>query len=257
MKRFTIFDTEISIVKSYKDVFDKMVDFVFNVNRCSYLTLNNVHTVVESTLSKSYRNIINSSYLSLPDGQPLTVYAKIRYNLEVPRIFGPTLLETALEWGQHKQIKHYFFGSTEEELQQIKNNIAIKYPKAIIVGMFSPPFRNFTAEENVEFINSINQKKPDFIWVGLGAPKQECWIYNNYSMIDRGVLIAVGAGFSYLAGNTKHAPSWMKKKSLEWLYRLIQEPKRLWRRYLKYNSIFLFLVICEIFRIKIYKVNKR
>ena len=116
--------------------------------------------------------------------------------------------------------------------------------------MISPPYRPLTNSENENYISIINNSNADIIWVGLGAPKQEKWMYENYKYINKGIMIGIGAGFDYLAGSTKHAPEWMKNYSLEWLYRLIQEPGRLWKRYLITNTLFLFYITLELLGLK-------
>ena len=118
--------------------------------------------------------------------------------------------------------------------------------------MISPPFKSLSLNENLEFISQINDLNPDIIWVGLGAPKQEKWMYENYQKLNKGIMIGVGAGFDYLAGETHHAPDWMKNYSLEWLYRLIQEPQRLWKRYLITNSLFILMNTLELLNLKTY-----
>jgi N-acetylglucosaminyldiphosphoundecaprenol N-acetyl-beta-D-mannosaminyltransferase len=143
------------------------------------------------------------------------------------------------------------FGSSEENLQKLKNAIEEKYPGTKIAGMISPPFKPTNEWDNERFIQIINDAKPDFIWIGLGAPKQEIWMYDNYKNIHTGLLFGIGAGFAYLAGDIKHAPRWMKNLSLEWLYRLIQEPKRLWKRYLTTIPQFLFFASLELMGIKL------
>jgi len=120
-----------------------------------------------------------------------------------------------------------------------------RYPQAVIAGVLSPPFRPFTAEENKEFIRQIRDSQADIIWVSLGAPKQERWIYDVYKELDHGIFIGIGAGFSYLTGRIKHAPQWMKRWALEWVYRLVQEPRRLYKRYLVANSLFIVFLFLE------------
>jgi N-acetylglucosaminyldiphosphoundecaprenol N-acetyl-beta-D-mannosaminyltransferase len=210
-----------------------------------YITVNNVHTVVESALNKKYKEVINNSYLALPDGKPLSTIAKIKGNKNICRVFGPTIFEKTLEWGQEDGIKHYFFGSSVETLEKMNNVIKSRFPSVIISGSFSPPYSEFTLKENELFMKQMNESGANIFWIGLGAPKQEIWMYENYKKLERGVMIGIGAGFDYLAGNTKHAPVWMKNMALEWLYRLIQEPKRLWKRYLVTNTLFLFYVFLE------------
>lgn len=216
-----------------------------------YITVNNVHTIIEAVLNPKFKEIINNSTLSLADGKPLSIYAKLRGDNSVSRIFGPTFFEKTIEWGQKEELKHFFFGGSKTTLQMMYDNIASKYPAAIIAGSYSPPYKNsFSIEENKRFLNLMNKSGADIFWIGLGAPKQEMWMYENYEKLNRGVMIGIGAGFDYLSGRTKHAPKWMKNFALEWFYRLIQEPRRLWKRYLITNTLFLWYVILEFLRIK-------
>jgi N-acetylglucosaminyldiphosphoundecaprenol N-acetyl-beta-D-mannosaminyltransferase len=168
------------------------------------------------------------------------------------RVFGPTLMEKIINWGQGNQIKHFFFGSTQLILEKMSAVIQKKFPAAIVRGMISPPFKSLSPNENLEFISQINDLNPDIIWVGLGAPKQEKWMYENYQKLNKGIMIGVGAGFDYLAGETHHAPDWMKNYSLEWLYRLIQDPQRLWKRYLITNPLFILMNTLELLNLKTY-----
>ena len=188
--------------------------------------------------------------MALPDGKPLSVIAKLKGEKNISRIFGPSFMEDTIDWGQKDNLTHFFFGSSENTLKNLRASINSKYPKAKIAGMVSPPFRSWSKSENNNFISIINNSNADLIWVGLGAPKQELWMYENYKQLNKGIMIGIGAGFDYIAGNTKHAPEWMKNLSLEWLYRLIQEPGRLWKRYLVTNSLFIFYMMLEYLRIK-------
>ncbi|MEJ2618636.1 MAG: WecB/TagA/CpsF family glycosyltransferase, partial [Ignavibacteriaceae bacterium] len=129
-------------------------------------------------------------------------------------------------------------------------NVENKFPGIKIAGAFSPPFRDFLIGENDRFIKNINYSEPDIIWVSLGAPKQEKWIYSNFRKLNKGLMIGIGAGFDYLAENLKNAPEWMKELSLEWTYRLIQDPGRLWKRYLISNSKFIFYATLELLGLK-------
>ena len=239
-----ILGIKISNASSYRDIYETLKSSISSSS--TYITVNNVHTVVEAIRNKNYREIINNSILSLPDGKPLSLVAKLKGVKNISRIFGPTFFEKTLEWGQKDGIKHYFFGSSQETLDKMLGVIKHKYPCAIIAGSFSPPYQTFTEEENKRFLENINASGADLIWVGLGAPKQEIWMYENYKKLNKGIMIGIGAGFDYIAGNTKHAPEWMKNASLEWLYRLIQEPRRLWKRYLVTNTLFLWYVFLEL-----------
>lgn len=243
-----ILGVKISNANSYREVYETLKSSL--VFEPTYIAVNNVHTVVEAARNKNYREIINNSILSLPDGKPLSIVARLKGENIISRIFGPTFFEKTLDWGQTDGIKHYFFGSSLDTLEKMNNIIKNRFSSAIISGSFSPPYREFTSEENELFIKQMNESGADIFWVGLGAPKQELWMYENYKKLDRGIMIGIGAGFDYLAGNTKHAPVWMKNMSLEWLYRLIQEPERLWKRYLVTNTLFLWYIFLELTGLK-------
>ena len=152
---------------------------------------------------------------------------------------GPDLMPEILRLSEAEGYTHYFYGSTERTLKYLEKNIREKYPKLKIAGIYSPPFRRLTKEEDQKVIERINAAKPDFIWVGLGAPKQEKWMAAHQGKIE-GFMVGVGAAFDYLVGNIKRAPKWMQDKNMEWAYRLMQEPKRLFSRYWHSNTKFIW-----------------
>ena len=208
----------------------------------NYICISNVHTTVMSYEDENYRKIQNSGAMALPDGAPLSIVSKIRGFKDAERVTGPDLREEIFNISELKGYRHYFYGSTEETLLELREKLLNKYPKINIVDMYSPPFRQLTKQEDDELIKKINNLSPDFIWVGLGAPKQELWMYNHKKKVN-GFMIGVGAGFDYHAEKIKRAPKIMQKLSLEWLYRLIQDPKRLWKRYFKTNFKFIRLIV--------------
>jgi len=213
--------------------------------------------MMEGYWDESFCNIINESYLAIPDGKPLEVVGKLKGNKNISRLFGPTVMEKFIDWGRKEGISHFFIGSSEESLQKLSIAIESKFPGTKISGVIAPPFKPVHEWDNEAFIRTINDAKPDFIWVGLGAPKQERWMYTHSRKIDKGLLFGIGAGFDYLAGNTKHAPNWMKDASLEWLFRLIQEPRRLWKRYFKTIPPFIFLASMELMGVKLKSAKKK
>lgn len=212
----------------------------------NYICVSNVHTVVMSHDDKKYRNIQNSGFMVLPDGKPLSVVSRIKGFRDAARVTGPDLMKRLFELSPERSYKHYFYGSTRETLDMLGKKLSESYPGIEVAGMYSPPFREMTEDEDRQVTLEINNSKPDFVWVGLGAPKQEIWMSGHRDKIN-GLMIGVGAGFDYFAGNIKRAPMWMQKLSLEWLYRLLQDPKRLWRRYLETNTRFIMLVLKESF----------
>ena len=208
----------------------------------NYICVSNVHTTVMSYEDESYKAIQNSGFMALPDGKPLSIVSKKRGFKEAERVTGPDLMEEIFKISEERGYSHYFYGSTQETLDILRVKLKEKYPNIGIAGMYSPPFRKLTKEEDIEIVNNINNLDPDFIWVGLGAPKQEIWMCEHKDKVN-GLMLGVGAGFDYHAGNISRAPKWMQTMSLEWLYRLLQDPKRLYKRYIDTNSKFIYLTI--------------
>lgn len=222
----------------------KTIEFVnTNIDKLygNYICVSNVHTTVMSYENEDYKNIQNSAVLVLPDGKPLSSIARKRGYKKIDRVTGPDFMDNILKISPSKKYKHFFYGSTNETIEKLKINLEKKYPNTEIVGIYSPPFRELSEDEDKKIVEMINKANPDFVWVGLGAPKQELWMYNHKKRINS-LMVGVGAAFDYFAGNIKRAPKWMQKMSLEWLYRLIQDPKRLFKRYMYTNFKFINLI---------------
>ena len=206
-----------------------------------YICVSNVHTTIMASDDLSYRDIQNNAVMALPDGGPLSTVGRRRGYLDMKRITGPDLMGEIFSISS-KKFRHFFYGSTENTLYKLRENLLKQYPEIEIAGMYSPPFRPVSQEEDKETIAMINSTEPDFIWVGLGAPKQEQWMAQHQGKVN-GLMIGVGAGFDFFAGNLKRAPIWMRKLNLEWLFRLSQEPRRLYKRYWYTNTRFLWRVM--------------
>lgn len=207
-----------------------------------YICVSNVHTTVMASESADYLKVQNNAAICLPDGGPLSKVARKRGFFDMQRVTGPDFMREIFAISAERGYKHYFYGGTPETLKKMVAKLNAEFTGIEICGYNSPPFRELTADENDAINAEISALKPDFIWVGLGAPKQEYWMYQHKDKFS-GVMVGVGAGFDYFAGNIKRAPAWMQKLNLEWLYRLIQEPRRLFKRYLVTNSKFIWKVI--------------
>ncbi len=206
-----------------------------------YICVSNVHTTVTAYEDRSYRRVQNGGILALPDGGPLSSVGRRRGYKEMERTTGPSLMEEVFKISAEKGYRHYFYGSTEETLEKLQEKLNEKYPGIQIVGACSPPFQPLTEQEDEEIVAGINACDPDFVWVGLGAPKQENWMYQHQGRVN-GLMLGVGAGFDYHAENISRAPEWMQERNLEWVYRLMQDPKRLMKRYLETNLKFIWHV---------------
>lgn len=201
-----------------------------------YICVTNVYADVLAFKEPDYQKIQNEALLALPDGSPLAVVGRKR-GYDISRVAGPDYMGRVL--GSGGEYRHFFYGSTQETLDKMKTKLLEKYSELQIAGMYSPPFRPVTEEEDQEIIRMINETGPDFVWVGLGAPKQERWMAEHQGKVH-GLMVGVGAAFDYTAGNIKRAPLWMQKANLEWFYRWLQEPVRLFKRYVTSNFRFIW-----------------
>lgn len=219
-----------------------LVDFIErNIGELSgdYITVANVHTTITAFEDAEYKRIQNSGIMAIPDGGPLASVGQKRGFKDMKRTTGPSLMGEIFRLSAIKGYRHYFYGSTEETLEKLHTVLTDAYPGLQIIGMYSPPFCPMTEDEDNAIVDSINKARPDFVWVGLGAPKQEKWMAAHQGRVE-GLMIGVGAGFDYYAGNIQRAPKWMQKNNLEWVYRLIQDPKRLFGRYWHTNTKFIW-----------------
>ena len=226
---------------------DKTIEYLFNnleEMRGQYVCVSNVHTTVMAYRDPEYQNVQNSGAMALPDGQPLSMVSRKRGYKDARRVPGPDLMPEIIGRGIKHGYRHYFYGSSDEILSRLKKQLIKNFPDMQIAGMYAPPFRELKTEEDHEITTKINDTNPDFVWVALGAPKQEKWMYEHRGKI-KGIMLGVGAAFDFTAGTVKRAPMWMQKACLEWLYRIGQDPKRLMPRYFSTNFAFVRLVAQE------------
>nr|WP_308624372.1 WecB/TagA/CpsF family glycosyltransferase [uncultured Eisenbergiella sp.] len=231
---------------------DKTVDYItmhLEELRGHYVCVSNVHTTVTAYRDPEYRRIQNRAAMNIPDGKPLSIVQRKAGFKEAERVPGPDLMPELFRISAKKGYRHYFYGSRPETLEALSSRLSKEYPGLNIVGMYSPPFRPLTEEEDGQVTDKINSSKPDFVWVGLGAPKQEKWMEAHDGKVC-GVMLGVGAGFDFHAGTIKRAPKWMQEWCMEWLYRIGQDPRRLLGRYLDTNFSFVFYLCKERLRRK-------
>lgn len=207
-----------------------------------YMCVANVHTTVMAHDNPYYLKIQNGGIMAIPDGGPLSSVGRKRGFLEMERTTGPSYMEEVLNISEKMGYTHYFYGSMEETLGKLREELKRRYPNLQVKALYSPPFRELSNEEDREIIRMINAVDADFVWVGLGAPKQEMWMAEHQGKVN-GFMVGVGAAFDYMAGNIERAPKWMQKCNLEWLYRLMQDPKRLFRRYFVTNTKFIWKAV--------------
>lgn len=203
-----------------------------------YICVSNAHTTVMAHDDPAYYRVQTESLMSVPDGKPLSVVGR-KAVPTMSRVTGPDLMREVFEVSAERGYRHYLYGNTRENLDALVEALERDYPGIDICGAEPSVFRDMTPLEEAELAGRINRTEPDFVWVALGAPRQECFCHRMRGSID-GLMVGVGGAFNILAGITPEAPAWMQNLSLEWLYRLIQEPKRLFKRYFVTNSKFMF-----------------
>lgn len=224
---------------SYRKSIEEITEYAI-MKKPSYVCFANVHMVIEAYQDRQFAKDVNSATLVLPDGMPLVKTLKWFYGIEQDRVAGMDVMPDLIRIASNNNLKLFFFGTTPELLEKIRLKIEQDFPKSDIVGLFSPPFNE--PLNNDLYIEMINSSGANLVFVALGCPKQEKWMAQNSSKINA-MLLGVGGAFPVFAGVASRAPLFMQNTGLEWVYRLYQEPKRLFKRYLFTNSIFLFLVL--------------
>ena len=222
----------------YRQTLD-WIDAMVAERRRGYVCVCNVHTVMASGEDRQLRDALDSSSLNVPDGQPLVWALNALGHQLRDRVYGPELMSKACAAAADNGQRFYLYGGRNQgALVQLALNLRQRYPGIKIVGGYSPPHRPLTAEERAAVAEEINHSRADVVWVGIGVPKQEKWMAEMRPLLNAPVLIGVGAAFDFHAGLVPQAPNWIQESGLEWAYRLVHEPRRLWKRYLRYNPMF-------------------
>ncbi len=205
-----------------------------------YVCVTGVHGVIEAQQDEAFRGILNRSFLNTPDGMPMVWMGKLNGFRQMDRVYGPDLMLLICEFARSKGYSHFFYGGGDGVAELLRQRMEAKFPGIKIAGTYTPPFRPLTPAEEDGMIRLLNDKKPDIIWVGLSTPKQEKFMARYRDRLDATLMFGVGAAFDFHAGKVRQAPRWVQRSGLEWLFRLCCEPRRLWRRYLRNNPLFIW-----------------
>lgn len=207
--------------------------------------LSNVHVVVAASVDDDLRLAVNGADMAAPDGTPVAWMLRALGHRDQKRLAGPDLMLRYCAAAEQRGQKIFLFGSTPDTLERLQRRLRISYPRLEIAGAISPPFRPLTEDEDSEHVSQINASGAQVVFVGLGCPKQELWMHEHRGRIQA-VMIGVGAAFDFHAGVVKRAPAWMQNAGLEWLHRLCSEPRRLWKRYMITNTVFLLRATAQL-----------
>lgn len=223
-----VVDTPVSAL-----LFESQIDMILGWARhriSKFVCVANVHMLMEAHWNQEFQAVLKRADLVTPDGMPLVWLMRLLGCQQQDRVAGLDLFLSVCERAQESGTRIFFIGSTEEVLANMRDRLTKEFPRLQIAGMISPPFRELTATEDQELVNTVNASGAQVVFVALGCPKQEHWMKQHHGRINA-VMVGVGAVFSLYAGFQKRAPLWVREAGLEWLYRLVQEPKRLWKRY--------------------------
>ena len=238
---------------SYDDAARRVIEWA-KAGESRYVCVASVNNVMHTRDDEAYRQVMNDADLVTPDGMPLVWGLRSLGVDHATRVYGPSLTPKVCELASREGIPVGFYGGTPEVLDRLQANLLRAYPELNIVYSWPPPFRELSEEEDEEVTRAIDASGARIVFVGLGTPKQEQWMVRRRGSLDA-VMLGVGAAFDFIAGHKKQAPRWMQDRGLEWLFRLVSEPKRLWKRYLYSNPRFVALFVAQLLRTKVLKTS--
>lgn len=227
-------------------------EFLFNALRTGkrgYVTVTGVHGVTEAQRYRTLRDIFNRALLVTPDGMPMVWMGKLQGHRTIRRVYGPDLMLNICENSVAEGFSHFFFGGVAGIADDLAAKLQTRFPGLRVVGTYTPPFRPLNQDELCHLQDQVRDARPDFFWVGLSTPKQEYFMAEHLALLPQArIFVGVGAAFDLLTGRVPQAPRWMQRIGLEWLYRLLQEPRRLWKRYLLNNPLFVLRAVGQLLR---------
>lgn len=223
--------------------------------RKGYICVTGVHGVMEAQSDAAFRDILNRAFLCTPDGMPMVWMGKINGCRQMGRVYGPDLMLEVCRWSETSGCRHFFYGGGAGVAEELRARLTTRFPKLQVAGCYTPPFRALNPQEVEHLQKVIQTSRPDILWVGLSTPKQEKFMAEFLPQLDVTLMIGVGAAFDFHSGRVKQSPRWMQRTGLEWFYRLCQEPRRLAKRYLRNNPLFLLQVAGQMSGFKKYLLD--
>jgi N-acetylglucosaminyldiphosphoundecaprenol N-acetyl-beta-D-mannosaminyltransferase len=220
-----------------------------------YVCVTGVHGVMEAQTDGGFRRILNHAFLCTPDGMPMVWLGKLNGFTGMRRVYGPDLMLEVCGWSETSGCRHFFYGGAPGVAEALRAKLTARFPKLAVTGCYTPPFRALSPAEERELQQTIQAARPDILWVGLSTPKQEKFMAEYLPKLDVTLMVGVGAAFDFHSGRVRQSPRWMQKTGLEWFYRLCQEPRRLARRYLRNNPLFLLKIAGQLGRFRKYSLE--
>lgn len=221
-----------------------------------YVCAVSVHGVLEATRNKAVADALAQAAIALPDGTPTVWVGRLQGCRAIDHVTGPAIMREIFSRTEFRSYSHFFYGGQPGVAEELAAGLLRQYPWVNVVGTYTPPFRELTADEESELISSINQLNPDIVWVGISTPRQDLFMRKIIPHIHTRLMFGVGAAFDFLTGRIRNCPPWMKRAGLHWLHRLAQDPKRLWRRNLG-NMTFLWHLALQLSRLRAYPALRK
>lgn len=244
--------------KTIKDAIEIILNEIYHSSRKNYLvSATGSHGLVFSRKNIYFKQILETFHLNLPDGMPSVWIGKLKGSNEMQRCYGPDFLKEAIIETKNKKINHFFCGGKEGVAEELKRVCEKKFGNYNIVGTYSPPFREMTDNELKELAEKINKVNTNIVWIGLSTPKQEIFAYRLSKFTNVNFICTVGAAFDFHTGKVKQAPKWIQRIGMEWFFRLLMEPKRLWKRYLEIVPLFIWYNLIELIKGDFFKTETK
>ena len=222
------------------------------VGSCGYVCITGVHGVMEAQKDPEFRKILNHAVMNTPDGMPMSWVGKLQGFDKMDRVFGPDFMSAICQLSPERGYRHFLYGGRPGVVQKLKEALERKFPGLQIVGTYTPPFRALNAEEEEELLSQVHASHPHILWVGLSTPKQERFMAHYMDRLQVPLSVGVGAAFDYHTGRIQDCSPWIKRAGLQWLHRLLQDPRRLWRRYLRNNPAFVWKITLQLLKLRRY-----
>lgn len=233
----------------------RLSDSLIRSSGQGYVCVTDVHGIIEAKSDAAFRSILNGSFMTTPDGMPLVWVGRMQGHGEMRRVYGPDYLLEMCRHSVPRGYRHFLYGGKPGVAEDLAAELTRRFPGLQVVGTFTPPFRTLNSTEEAELVALVAETEPDVFWVGLGSPKQERFMAQYFGKLDAKLMVGVGAAFDIHTGGVKEAPRWLKSLGLQWLHRLIQEPRRLWRRYLTCVPIFIWNIGLQLLGIRKFSID--
>jgi N-acetylglucosaminyldiphosphoundecaprenol N-acetyl-beta-D-mannosaminyltransferase len=233
----------------------RLVDEALRTRTRGYVCVTGVHGVSEAQADPAFRDILNGAFLNTPDGMPMVWMGRAQKAASMDRVYGPDLMLRVCELTARTGHTHFFYGGAPGVAEELKASMERRFPGIKVAGLYTPPFRPLTPEEEAQLQAMVERARPDIIWVGLSTPKQEKFMASHWKTLSATLFFGVGAAFDFHTGRVRQAPRWMQRSGLEWFFRLICEPRRLWKRYFKNNPLFVMRAFLQLTGLRRYRLD--